>query len=136
MTTDRYQWHFTFLLEPLDFLTIEEGHPDIKFVSSYQGSQLVAATLVDTSRYSVFKDTLDETEYAVHHTPLQPSRLDRVFRRCEIGISSGTERKLPAFEFTDIGTGLKQYCFAYPDRLIITANSRFFRGDNDDEYIS
>lgn len=124
MTKDRFKWHFTFSIEPLDEITVEEGHPDLTFIKDLSGSNLVGAALVDVDLFSASEEEVKQFQSVVHSVRLEPCKLLKVFRRVEIELGTGRKRTVPAFAYKK---DIEQYCFAFPDTVVLTDNSRFFR---------
>lgn len=124
MNKDRFRWHFTFRIYPLDEVTVEEDHPDIGFLKELHDCSLVAATLVDIDHFSLFDEEEKQIQAVIHSISLEPSKLIKVFRRVEINLTGGTKRVIPSFLYR---TKTDHYCFAFPDTVILTDDSRFSR---------
>jgi hypothetical protein len=130
MTKDRYRWHFTFKINPVDEITVEEGHPDLDFLKDLPDSYLVAATLVDVDRFSLFDEEEKQVQAVIHSLSLEPSKLIRVFRRVEMNITIAEKRTIPAFQYR---SDKDHYCFAFMDIMILTDDSKFSRNEWGDE---
>jgi len=124
MTKDRFKWHFTFRTHPLDKVTVEEDHPDLDFLKTLNGCDLITATLVDVDKFSIFDEEEKQIQSVIHSISLDPCKLSRVFRRVEMNLSTGGRRIIPAFTYRD---ETEHYCFAFPDVVVLTDNSRFSR---------
>lgn len=132
MTKDRFKWHFTFKIHPLDEVTIEEDHPDLNFLKDLPECVLVAATLIDIDRFSLFDEEEKQVQAVIHTVRLDPCKLVKVFRRVEMNLTQGAKRVVPAFIYK---TEADHYCFAFPDIVILTDDPRFSRekwGNEDD----
>jgi hypothetical protein len=132
MTKDRFRWHFTFRVQPLDEVTIEEDHPDMAFLKGLADCHLVAATLIDVDHFSLFEEEERQFQSVIHSIRLEPCKLSRVFRRVEVNLTTGTKRIIPAFTYR---ADTEHHCFAFPDIVVLTDNSKFSReawGDEDD----
>ena len=124
MTKDRFKWHFTFRIDPLDEVTVEEDHPDIDFLKNLESCHLVAASLVDIDKFSIFDEEEKQVQAIIHSIPLTPSKLIRVFRRIEMNMTLGCKRIIPAFSYRD---HKDHFCFAFHDTVVLTDDSRFSR---------
>jgi hypothetical protein len=127
-------WHFTFSNVPMSSLTLDEDHPELPMVMLDPETDLVGATLINTQLFSLFDTQEEQYKAFVHSVPLGPSKLKRVFRRVEVSLIDHVKKVTPAFEFEDNNTRDLLYCFAFPDKVFITQDSRFTRRnlcDND-----
>tara|TARA_R110002126_G_scaffold155054_1_gene302090 strand:- start:3007 stop:3399 length:393 start_codon:yes stop_codon:yes gene_type:complete len=121
-----YKWYITFEREGRPFI-LSEGHKDFKEVQNMKGMDLYSATLVKIKHLS--KNTESDVGSVVHHLTFDHSKLIRIFRREECGLSNGASRVIPSLEILKNGT--RKFIFAFPDKVFITENSRYYRKDWD-----
>lgn len=57
----------------------------------------------------------------------QPAYYTRCFYRNEANLTTHQTRRIPVIEFETADK--KKYCFAFEDKLVITDNPRYYRGD-------
>ena len=103
---------------------ISEMHRDFKEVCINDEAHLINACLIE-----VLDSVGREDPYRVaHFIDFKPdARLRRTFRRIEKGLVSGKTRVIPTLEYEE--EGKQQFAFCFPDKVIITDNSRFHRKD-------
>ena len=119
-----YEWQITFTKEGFMPLTLSESHKDFKEIQKTPGIEMLSASLINLRKFSLFDDKLDAI---VHHIQLPGAKLKRLFRRTERGLFGGMQRVIPAIEYESEGKTM--YAFAFPDRVFLTTNRKFYRKD-------
>ena len=127
MVRDRFKWHLTFKYQPVTEITLDEDHSELSFLKSQESCFLVSATLIDVDKFSIFTDEDTMLSAVIHNVQFTPSKLIRVFRRVELDVVAGIKRVIPAIQYQS--DNKDHYCFAFPDKVVLTDDSRYFRSD-------